>query len=58
LLGQVAKYMNLEAFERKKKRYEMTPGHVCLVGDQSGVYVEVGNQYVDCRPGASVWARE
>ena len=50
--------MNLEAFERKKKRYEMTPGHVCLVGDQSGVYVEVGNQYVDRRPGASVWARE
>lgn len=58
LLGQVAKYMNLEAFERKKKRYEMTPGNVCLVGDQSGIYVVVGNEYADCKPSQPVWSRE
>jgi hypothetical protein len=58
LLGQIAKYMNLEAFQRKKKQYEMTPRNLCLVGDQSGVYVVVGNQYIGCEPGEPVWSRE
>ncbi len=58
LLGQVAKYMNLEAFRRNDKRYEVIPLNLCLVGDQSGVYIVVGNEYVDCKPGQPVWSRD
>lgn len=63
LLGQVAKYVGIHSFTptlgaNRGKVYAADDHPLCLVADQSGVYVVKDGAYVWCAPGRPAWPRE
>jgi hypothetical protein len=62
LSTQIAKYIHVESFVPTKGRQRGREFHVedsaiCLVADQSGLYVTVDGEFVDCSLGEPTWKR-
>lgn len=62
LLGQVGQYLAAERFKPTEgtRRSTITKAHtatICLIGDQSGIYVATTGRYLECRPGEPRWPR-
>ena len=64
VFSQVAKYMNIDSFVPTKgssrgKMFEANQSPVCLIADQSGVYIiSSKGGFADCSYGNPVWKRE
>ncbi len=43
---------------RFRERFDVAASSVCLVADQSGVYVVSAGKFSGCSPGKPVWRRE
>jgi hypothetical protein len=62
LLSQVGQYLAAERFKPTAGRRRDTiinapTANICLVGDQSGIYVASAGRYIECRPGEPRWPR-
>jgi hypothetical protein len=65
VLGQVAQYTRAFTFKPtqgihkgEEFRRKTWPPDVCLIVDQSGVYIASSREFLDCSPGEPVWRRE
>ena len=63
ILGQVAKYTRVDSFvptlgNHRSDAYVSDAASVCLVADQSGVYIVSDGEFRDCSPGNPLWRRE
>lgn len=62
LLGQVGQYFAAERFKpiegsRRDTIINAPTANICLIGDQSGIYVATAGRYIECRPGEPRWPR-
>lgn len=63
ILDQVAKYTNIDSFvpmlgSHRDTTYKVDPSSVCLIVDQSGVYIVSDGKFSGCSPSTPVWRRE
>lgn len=65
VLSQVAKYAQVHSFiptvgthTHRGKIYNVTGLSICLIVDQSGVYIVSDGNFLDCFPGSPIWSRE
>lgn len=63
LLGQLAKYTNIQSFQPQRGQYRgrqftVTSSTLCLVADQAGLYLVDDDNYVLGAPGSPAWPRE
>jgi hypothetical protein len=62
-LSQLAKYTQIDSFIPTKgqhigKTFKANKLPICLIVDQSGVYVILDNKFFKCNPGTPIWKRE
>ena len=62
VLGQVAEYVAADHFvpmrkARKGNRFEADNSRLCMIADQSGLYLVSDGQFSGCAPGTPVWRR-
>ena len=64
ILTQVAQYVHVDSFtptlgaHRHNRPFEVSRSTVCIIADQSGIYIVKDGQFLHCHPGAPVWKRE
>jgi len=63
ILSQITKYNRIDSFkptmgQHRGKAFETTRLPICLVVDQSGVYIVSDNNFFKCSPGKPIWKRE
>lgn len=63
VLGQVAQYINIKNFRptkgiHKGKEFNATGSTICLIVNQSGIYVTSDGEFSACLPGKPIWKRE
>jgi hypothetical protein len=65
ILSQIAKYTRTDSFkptkgkeQHKNKIFQASKVPICLIVDQSGVYLVSNNDFFNCRPGTPIWKRE
>jgi hypothetical protein len=63
LLGQVARYTRVDSVVPSRgavmgSRIPTDPSAICLVVDQSGLYVLADGRYLECAAGEPLWRRE
>ena len=63
ILSQIAKYTRIDSFkptmgQHRGKAFETPRLPICLVVDQSGVYIVSDNNFFECSPGKPIWKRE
>ncbi|MGC9517447.1 MAG: hypothetical protein ACP5C3_07110 [Methanomicrobiales archaeon] len=60
---QLSRYININKFKPTKgrnrgKKYECSITDYCLVIDQSGIYIFLEDNFVECEPGEPYWPRQ
>jgi len=64
ILSQIAKYTRITSFkptigqQHRGKVFEPTKSPICIIVDQSGVYIVLDNNFFECSPGNPIWRRE
>lgn len=63
VLGQVAEYVSLDHFvpslgERKGEQFVANGSTLCVIADQSGLYIVKDGEFLDCSPGEPIWMRK
>lgn len=63
MLGQVAQYVAIDYFtptlgRHKGERFGATDSTLCVIADQSGLYIVKNGEFYDCSPGEPTWRRE
>jgi hypothetical protein len=63
LLAQVAKYTEIDAFvptqgTQRTQQFSVDRHALCIVVDQSGIYVTKGGEFFRCQPALPIWQRE
>ena len=63
ILSQVAQYVQINSFTptqgaHRHELFEVSRSTVCIIADQSGIYIVKDGQFLHCHPGTPVWKRE
>lgn len=63
VLGQVAEYVAIDYFiptlgRHKSKRFVANDSTLCVIADQSGLYIVKNGEFSACSPGEPIWRRE
>ncbi len=63
ILSQIAKYTRIDFFkptigQHRGKAFETTKLSMCIIVDQSGIYIVSDNNFFECYPGKPIWKRE
>lgn len=63
ILSQIGKYVQIDSLiptkgSNRTKRFEASKHTVCIVADQSGIYMTLAGQFFRCSPGIPFWPRE
>lgn len=63
ILSQIAKYTRIDSFkptvgQHRGKVFEPTKSPICIIVDQSGIYIVSDNNFFKCSPGNPIWKRE
>ena len=63
MLDQVSKYIHIDSFvpttgSHKDERFQADDSPICLVMDQSGIYITSEGTFQGCTAGEPVWGRE
>ena len=62
ILSQVAQYVQIDSFTptlgaHRHESFEVSRSTVCILADQSGIYIVKDGQFLHCHPGTPVWQR-
>jgi hypothetical protein len=63
LMSQIAKYVKIDTFvptkgSSRSKIFQVTDQGICIVADQSGIYVVRNGEFFGCALGDPIWRRE
>ena len=48
LYSQIQKYINIDYFDNKGRQFHLSKNEICLVIDQSGLYITCNSEFINC----------